>query len=191
MRRLLMASAAAVSLIAVPVVASADEPTPTESVDSVPGSINAVKDKRGGFEMTEEQEATYAAWPAEWRTDYDVWPYEYQVYYWGLTPEYQTGYWALTPEQRAQIMAMTAEQQAEAWNGVLAQLAEKQKAQTVYTSNATVQGNMTATAKSDYPVCGGTVQDSCINPWAAGKRGPGVNKPLGYWPGKPASELGG
>lgn len=38
-----------------------------------------------------------------------------------------------------------------------------------------------------YQVCGGDVTDNCINPRAAGL-GYG-DRPLDYWPGKPASEM--
>lgn len=44
-----------------------------------------------------------------------------------------------------------------------------------------------ASRPADYPVCTAERQDSCINPWAAGRRGPGVTRPLSYWPGEPAS----
>lgn len=38
-----------------------------------------------------------------------------------------------------------------------------------------------------YPVCTGDNDDSCINPYAAGLKW--GNRPLGYWPGQPASEM--
>ncbi len=41
----------------------------------------------------------------------------------------------------------------------------------------------------EVPICSANEQDNCINAWEAGKRGRGVTKPLGYWPGKPASEM--
>lgn len=41
----------------------------------------------------------------------------------------------------------------------------------------------------DYPVCTSTQQDSCIEPYAAGLSW--GNRPLSYWPGKPASEIDG
>lgn len=33
------------------------------------------------------------------------------------------------------------------------------------------------------PVCQPGQYDNCMNPWEAGKRGPGVKRPLEYWPG--------
>ena len=41
----------------------------------------------------------------------------------------------------------------------------------------------------ELPICSADQQDNCINAWEAGKRGPGVNRPLDYWPGQPASEM--
>lgn len=38
------------------------------------------------------------------------------------------------------------------------------------------------------PVCSAKQQDGCINSWAKNKTG---NRPLEYWPGKPASEIPG
>ena len=41
----------------------------------------------------------------------------------------------------------------------------------------------------EVPICSANEQDNCINAWEAGKRGPGVARPLTYWPGQPASEM--
>ncbi|MBU2341927.1 MAG: hypothetical protein KKE77_11880 [Alphaproteobacteria bacterium] len=41
----------------------------------------------------------------------------------------------------------------------------------------------------EVPICSSNEQDNCINAWEAGKRGPGVARPLTYWPGQPASEM--
>lgn len=41
----------------------------------------------------------------------------------------------------------------------------------------------------DYMVCNAQRQDECINPRAAGLHF--GNRPLAYWPGKPASEMKG
>lgn len=42
-------------------------------------------------------------------------------------------------------------------------------------------------APQSYPLCSAKIQDECINPREAGKNW--GNRPLKYWPGKPASEL--
>ena len=44
-----------------------------------------------------------------------------------------------------------------------------------------------ATQPADYPLCTKEIKDRCINPYAAGKKW--GNKPLDYWPGKPASQM--
>jgi hypothetical protein len=41
----------------------------------------------------------------------------------------------------------------------------------------------------DYPVCTSGQQDGCIEPYAAGLNW--GNRPLPYWPGRPASEIDG
>lgn len=45
-----------------------------------------------------------------------------------------------------------------------------------------------ALASGEVPVCKKGQQDGCINGWEKNKTG---NKPLNYWPGKPASEIPG
>jgi hypothetical protein len=53
-----------------------------------------------------------------------------------------------------------------------------------------IPGNMDsvppAPSKS-YPVCTALLQDSCQNPGEGGA--PGRSRALGYWPGRPASEM--
>ena len=188
MRTILMAGAAAISMAAIPVTSLAQS--------DVPGSTNSISDKRAVYEMSEEQKGMYDSWPAEKQSEYESWPYDYQVYYWDLDPMYQPGFWALTPEQRTKIYSMEALDQETAWKSVMAQLngetvatAETSSGDvaTSYQNSAVVQGNMTAEAKDEYPVCKGDIQDSCINPRAAGMNW--GNRPLDYWPGKPASEM--
>lgn len=180
-----MAGAAAISMAVVPGVVHAQA--------NVPGSTNSVEDKRSDYEMTTKQRTMHDAWPAERQADYATWPYDYQVYYWSLDPAQQEGYWALTPDQRVRIYVMTPEQRLEAWNSVLAQMNGAPAASTSpatttrYVSNEVVEGNRQATPQAEYPVCKGEVQDSCINPRAAGLSW--GNRPLDHWPGKPASDL--
>lgn len=40
----------------------------------------------------------------------------------------------------------------------------------------------------ELPICSEDAQDNCINSWEANKTG---NRPLEYWPGRPASEIEG
>lgn len=49
-------------------------------------------------------------------------------------------------------------------------------------NNMPADNSMSARAeqKADYPICTKDIKDSCINPYAAGKKW--GNKPLSYWP---------
>ncbi|MCB2061637.1 MAG: hypothetical protein KDE21_14075 [Novosphingobium sp.] len=183
MRRYLLAGAAAISVAMMPTTLMAQA--------NVAGSTNTVDDKRSDYEMTSEQQAMHDAWTAEQQADYATWPYDYRVYYWSLDPAQQEGYWVLTPDQRVQIYTMVPERRIEAWNSVLAQIngssATTAPKTTRYVSNEVVEGNRTPQPQAEYPVCKGAVQDSCINPRAAGLSW--GNRPLDHWPGKPASDL--
>ena len=163
--------------------------------------------------MTAEQQSAYDNWPADQRAGFETWPTDYRAYYWTLSANQQTGYWKLTNEQRATIAGLTPEQQIATWASI-----EQQMAGSPAPTSATVAGTgdtmttavtqpgsdtlpqvTTVTTSSGnyapppasamnkaYPLCSRTVQDSCINPREAGKNY--GNRPLGYWPGKPASE---
>lgn len=182
-------------------------PTIATAQDAI-GGTNSVQDKRGYDALDEAQKAEYDAWPAEYqtaylgwpmdyqtsywgwpadyRTAYWAWPNDYQTYYWDLEPSQQEAWWALTPEQRGQILAMTPEQQLAAWESINAQIAASEEPETLMASDTTVM-DAPAPRAGEYPICGGDVQDSCIQPRAAGlNRG---NVPLDYWPGQPASSM--
>lgn len=60
---------------------------------------------------------------------------------------------------------------------------------TVVAKNAKGQATQVSKDGQTYNVCLGEVQDSCINPREAGLKW--GNWPIGYWPGKPASEIPG
>jgi len=146
-----------------------------------------------------EYQTVYWGWPVDYRTVYWTWPADYQTYYWSLTPDQQTAYWMLTADQRAQIAAMTPEQQAAAWDAITTQLAAS-SSKTV-AANASAAGQANANVKfvsnprteaappppKEYPICSATITDGCIQPRAAGKNY--GNRPLDYWPGKPASQM--
>ena len=63
------------------------------------------------------------------------------------------------------------------------------KAETPVPVERNARGKVTKVRIGDkvYDVCMTFEQDSCINPRAAGLNW--GNRPLGYWPGKPASEM--
>ena len=159
--------------------------------------------------MTTEQQTMYDGWTAENRATYDAWPMEAKTYYWSLTPEQTKGWWVLNDEQRVRIVGMTPEQRSAAWTSIMAQMNGTDTMAST-TSNTTMagpstmasgnvqfvrkemaQGNMMASSATtaegaDLPVCKANQQDGCINSWEKNKTG---TKPLGYWPGKPASEM--
>jgi hypothetical protein len=211
MRKLLLAGAATIGVIAAPAVLSAQD---------TDAEIGVAADA----ELSAEQQVIYDAWPVDRRADYDALEPEYQTYFWTLTPRQRDAYWVLTPEQRAQMMEMTPQARANAWSSIEAQLAADANAsetsvaartggdvpapRTAAEANAqaapppasvtsgasavvtTYPGNLTAPPPSalnkTYPVCTARLQDSCQNPGEGGA--PGRSRALPYWPGEPASE---
>ena len=161
------------------------------------------------YVMTDAQQTAYDAWPAERRTVYTGWPNTYQTYYWSLTPSQQTGWWALTDEQRARVYAMTPDQRTAAWTAIERQMAGLPASASATATAATTAAGMASSASpqfvsnavvqttpadagpptGDVPICNKGQTDNCINAWEAGKRGPGVTRPLDHWPGRPASEM--
>jgi hypothetical protein len=194
MNKLILAGAAALAL-AIPAVAQ------DMAVDA-DGNV---------YVLTAPQQTIYDTWPADRQTMYTAWPNDYKIYYWTLTEPQQTGWWALTDEQRARLYAMTPEARVAAWASIEKQMASMpsanasttaQVATTAAAANAVagreprmvsgevVQSTPASTrANDEYPLCSATVTDSCINPREAGKNY--GNRPLNYWPGKPASEIPG
>ena len=57
-----------------------------------------------------------------------------------------------------------------------------------YVSNETVQQTPEDPGPPDgeLPICKQGDEDNCINSWEANKTG---NRPINYWPGRPASEI--
>ncbi|MXO73875.1 hypothetical protein GRI40_01380 [Altererythrobacter aerius] len=193
MNKLILAGAAALAF-AVPAIAQ----------DAVVTSSGDV------YVLTPTQQTVYDAWPVERQTIYTAWPNTYRVYYWTLTEPQQTGWWALTDEQRAQVYAMTPEQRAATWASIENQVMRTRSASASPTAmaaaTAAVNANdsppqmvagevvqttpaATTAAGGEYPLCSATITDSCRNPREAGKNY--GNRPLNYWPGKPASEIPG
>ena len=186
MNKLILASAAALAFTAVPTSAQ------DVAVDAA-GNV---------YVLTEVQQADYDGWPLERRTLYSAWPYGVQEYYWTLTPAQMDGWWVLTDPQRVSVYEMTPEQRAIAWTQIAAQMNASTTATVATTaaasasamsprfvSNAVVQTTPAAetpAAGEDLPVCTPKQQDNCINSWEKNKTG---NRPLDYWPGRPASEI--
>lgn len=57
-----------------------------------------------------------------------------------------------------------------------------------YVSNETVQQTPEddGPPSTDVPICKAGQEDNCINSWEANRTG---NRPINYWPGRPASEI--
>ena len=186
MKKLFFAGAAALALTAIPATAQ------DVAVDAE-GNV---------YVLTEVQQADYDAWPLDRQTLYSGWPYGVQEYYWTLTPVETTGWWVLTDDQRLRIYEMTPEQRALTWKQIAAQMNASATATTATTAAASastaaprfVSREVTQSTPSSYvkasgddlPVCTPNQQDGCINSWE--KNGTG-NRPLNYWPGRPASEI--
>ncbi|MBD3730750.1 MAG: hypothetical protein IE933_13705 [Sphingomonadales bacterium] len=183
MNRTLLAAAAALAVATPLAVAHAQDTVVTTDAH---GNV---------YVMTEQQQMDYDSWPPERQTVYTAWPVTYQGYYWTLSPERQTGWWVLDDSQRASVYAMTPEQRETTWASIIGQMNKMQAKSSVaasssgnlqFASKGMVQPVPQAATSGDYPICGGKVQDHCIQPRAAGKNY--GNRPLDYWPGKPASE---
>ena len=190
MKNVILAGAAALAFTAVP--AAAD---------------HHMEDGVSVYELDEDQRVIYGGWPEERRVTYDAWPYGVQEYYWTLEPAQTEGWWLLTDPQRVRIYEMTPDQRAMAWQQMSAQMNGTSNASTTgmtaRTTAATtnsraprfVRSEVTQTTPAGYkaaasgqelPVCTPNQQDGCINSWEKNKTG---NRPLEYWPGRPASEI--
>lgn len=181
MKKMILASFAALSLAAVP---SAAQDT-----------------QAGAYDMNTAQQQMFMKWPDDKRIAYTRWPAELQTYYWSLTPQQQTGWWMLTDDQRSRIHVAAPEQRTQAWAAIVAQMTGAPASETPtraaattmsggirWVSNPVVQ-QIPPPHQGEYPICKSDADDNCMNPWAAGLRGPNVERPLQYWPGKPASEM--
>ena len=178
-------------------------PTLAQDMDDMDGDM---------VELTTAQQTMYDGWPADRRTTYDAWPMEAQTYYWTLTPAQTEAWWMLNNEQRVRVVGMTEAQRGQAWTSILSQVngtaapaatataPASSTAMANASTTATTQGNVVfvsremaqapkkAAVTGDLPVCTANQQDGCINSWEKNKTG---NRPLEYWPGRPASQIDG
>ncbi|MBU1605953.1 MAG: hypothetical protein KKD08_03975 [Alphaproteobacteria bacterium] len=164
----------------------------------------------GAYNMTPAQQQMFMNWEDDQRIAYTRWPIEVQEYYWTLSDNQMRGWWVLNDEQRMRIVDMQPQQRAAAWTSIMNQMngatpmpatpsATTTAPRTANTTVGNIQYRSTAVVQNtpgdqgpptgDVPICSPNEQDNCINAWEAGKRGPGVTKPLGYWPGQPASNM--
>lgn len=181
MRNLILAGAAALTFSAAPAMAQ----DMAQNMDA------------GAYNMTPMQQQMFMGWEDEQRIAYTRWPVNVQEYYWTLNENQMRGWWVLNDEQRMRIVGMAPQQRAAAWTAVMNQMTgattmpATTRTSTVtsgniqYRSNAVVQATPydQGPPVGDVPICSVNDYDNCINAWEAGKRGPGVTRPLGYWPG--------
>ena len=150
----------------------------------------------GETSMSAEQQAMYDGWEVDQQTTFDAWPAAAQTYYWTLDDTQQDIWWnALNNDQRVRIVGMNPQARAAAWTSINAQMAENaatpsaNASATTETTPSRSANSSASPATREYPPCRGEVQDSCINPREAGLNY--GNRPLNYWPGRPASEIDG
>lgn len=195
MKNLILAGAAALAFTAMP--AAAQDMSMDADADA--------------YVMTDTQTTSYEGWPADRRTAYDAWPMGVQEYYWTLTPVQTEAWWMLDDAQRVRIYEMTPEMRTRTFasfrsqmNATTEPMARGNMTSTTANANGAMNSNSgirferremvqtTPNARangSEYPPCRGDVQDSCVNPREAGLNY--GNRPLQYWPGRPASEIDG
>ena len=194
----LLASAAALGLMATAAPSLAQ--TTMDRTDTRTGMQDRM--------MTPEDRAMYDRLPADRRMSYDRFDQPTRDYYRTLPADRADAFFTLNDQQRTQLMALTPEQRDRAWTammqnrnsmaqgnmnqGTMAQGNMNQGTMAAgnvrFVSNAVVQ-QAPAPHRGEYPICESDRQDNCMNAWEAGRRGPGVDRPLGYWPGRPASSM--
>lgn len=191
MRKMILATATALSMAAVPALAQ---------VHDVDDKRDMTPDQQTVYDsFDDDQRAQFDAWPSDYRYTYFGWEPEVRTYYWTLDDNQKDAWWYLDDNQRVQLYNITDVTVREStWTSIHEQLAamnmHKHTAtvkQVNFVSNEVVQTvDVPARAHDfNYPVCQTDMDDHCINPWAAGLRGPDVNRPLGYWPGESVTEM--
>lgn len=193
MKKAILAAATALSMAAVPAAAQVNDG------DMTPEQQVMYDD------LTDDQRTVFDTYTPDQQTMYFGWNDALRGYYWSLEEEQQDAWWYLNDDQRVTLFQIQAPEQREAaWNSVIAQVNQLEarspngQARTTRTAASTSNGNIRfvstgivqnipAPHQGEYPVCESDADDNCMNPWAAGMRGPGVERPLGYWPGEPAS----
>ncbi|MWV28306.1 hypothetical protein [Aurantiacibacter rhizosphaerae] len=194
MNKAILAAATALSMVAIPAAAQ----------------VNTVDDKRDMTEAQQmmydeldtDQQAMFDAYTPDQQTMYFGWPTDLRGYYWSLEQDQQDAWWYLDDNQRTTLYQIQApEQRQAAWTSVISQVNKLENGAATSSAQAsTTSGDIRFVSKEmaqsipaahqgEYPVCKSDSDDNCINAWATGARGPGVDRPLDYWPGKPASSM--
>jgi hypothetical protein len=189
-------------------------PGSTNSVDDKRGGYEMSAPQSDMYDTwPDERRAAYDTWPMTYQEYYWTLDPVQQEGYWALTPDQRGKIYNMTPEQRAlawqsvqqQLAGMTPTTppgqanppgQGVPTNGVPNPQMANQAVQPAMPAKQEYQGGPYKGAltpppadamNKEYPPCKGDMQDSCVNPREAGLNY--GNRPLDYWPGKPASEM--
>jgi len=162
MRKVLLASVAALAVLAAPVPLLAQASAPAAS-------------PQPGLTLSAEQLTQYDSWPADRQTAYSAWPAVYQDYYWTLEPTQQDAYFWLDDQQRLQLSQMSGAQQAEAWGSILSQVPSHQSHSASTSSTNPAQSSAGAARTGTSPTNGGVTNatgSSTANPLQTTASGP-------------------
>lgn len=170
MRKLILAAATALSMSAVPAMAQDADNTP---------ALMSREHQQQIRDMEPDARVYFETLDAEYQEAYFSWDIDAQDYFWTLDEQKRAELFELTAAERDATLAYMASQRTNS-DGIS------------FVKNAVVQDIPTTefAHNQDYPVCESDYDDHCINAWAAGMRGPGVDRPLAYWPGDAARDNG-
>lgn len=202
--------AAAVALVAA-LPLSAQETMPPQS--STIATPTMTQDQQSDYDSWPPDRRTmYDGWPATLQVYYWTLDPAQRNGWWALNDDQRAQIYAMPPERQAQVWASIDQQMRGvappsaattsppgATTSATAQTTVTRAAPASPATPASPSGRIEWTSsevvqpvqpprQGEYPVCKGDADDQCINPWEAGQRGPNVNRPLAYWPGKPASD---
>lgn len=142
--------------------------------------------------MSADQQADYDSWDDTQRATFDAWPDDIKGYYFTLDDTSQDAWWLLSNEQRVNLYSLEPTQRDAAWIGIMNQVNGIETVEAPATPPMRFVSNevsQTAPApKTEYPICKDGMTDGCINSYEANGTG---NRPINYWPGKPASQIDG
>lgn len=207
MNKTLIATAAAIGMAAIPAAAQAQQ---REAPDNAPAFYSAAHEDELREEMQPEYRVHFESLDRDRQALYFGWDAALRDYYWSLNDDQREAWWYLNENQRINMFQIQDEQKRmDSWNAIVAKIeAEDLNGQMLasagtpgmdkdmtFVSSPMVQQVAFSEARSegDYPICTSDYDDQCMNAWAAGERGPGVDRPLDYWPGESVTEtqLGG
>lgn len=200
--------AAAVALAAALPLSAQETMTPESSTIATP---TMTTDQQSDYDSWPPDRRTmYDGWPSTLQVYYWTLDPAQRNGWWALNDDQRAQIYAMPPERQTQVWASIDQQMrgiappppaastsvgAGATTGATARTtvtrapaAPAAPSGPIEWSSSEVVQAVQPPRQGEYPVCKGDTDDQCINPWEAGQRGPNVNRPLAYWPGKPASE---